>query len=62
MKLLKLVNDVVEIARLEGHAVDLDLRAEDPRSLIEDVLEELEAEARAKSVNFILDVHHQGPY
>ena len=60
LKLLKLVNDVVEIARLEAHAVDLDLHSEDPRHLIEDTVEELEPEASAKGVSFALDIHHPG--
>ena len=61
LKLLKLVNDVVEIARLEARAVDLDLRPEDPRLAIEDALDELEADAAAKGLVFAVDIQHEGP-
>ena len=61
LKLLKLVNDVVEIARLEAHAVDLDLHPEEIRPLIDDTLEEIEAEAKAKAVTFVIDINHEGP-
>jgi len=37
-KLLKLVNQVLEIARLEGRAVDMDLRAEPLEAAFDDVL------------------------
>ena len=60
LKLLKLVNDVVEIARLEAGAVDLDLRPHDPRLAIEDTLDELEADAEAKGVSFEVDIQHPG--
>lgn len=60
LKLLKLVNDVVEIARLEARAVDLDLRPEDPRPLIEDTLDDLQAEADAKGVRFEIDGQNEG--
>ncbi|NBU26835.1 MAG: sensor histidine kinase [Caulobacteraceae bacterium] len=45
-KLLTLVNQVLEIARLEGHAVDLDLRPEPLDHALEDVLEQLKVEIR----------------
>lgn len=53
-KLLTLVNQVLEIARLEGHAVDLDLRPEPLDHALEDVLEQLRAEIRQTGV--IVDI------
>jgi signal transduction histidine kinase len=49
-KLLTLVNQVLEIARLEGHAVDLDLRPEPLDHALEDVLEQLRSEIRQAGV------------
>src|SRR5437763_13774232 len=36
-KMLRMVNQIVEIVRLESHAADLDLRAEPVESLVEEV-------------------------
>jgi signal transduction histidine kinase len=55
LKLLKLVNDVIEVARLEAGVADLDLRPEDPLSVLETVAEALAGEARARCVR--LSVH-----
>ena len=45
-KLLKLLNQILEIARLESGAVDLDLRREPIDLALEDVIDSLGAEAR----------------
>jgi len=50
-KLLTLVNQVLEIARLEGHAVDLDLRPEPLDHALEDVLEQLKVEIRQSGLS-----------
>ncbi len=60
LKLLKLVNDVVEIARLEAHAVELDIHSENPRHFIEDVQDEVEEEARAKGVRITTETLDDG--
>jgi len=49
-KLLKLVNQVLEIARLEGNAVDWDPRPEPLGPAIEEVLEDHETEAAERQV------------
>ncbi|CAN5543565.1 HAMP domain-containing sensor histidine kinase [soil metagenome] len=53
LKLLKLVNQIVEIARLEGHVTDLDLGSEDLDEAVEDVVLQLRAEAAAKGVSIV---------
>ena len=53
LKLLKLVNQIVEIARLEGHVTDLDLGAEDLDEAVEDVILQLRAEAAARGVTIV---------
>lgn len=50
MKLLKLVNQIVEIARLEGHVTDLDLAAEGLDEAIEDVVAQLQSEISEREV------------
>jgi len=55
LKLLKLVNDVIEVARLEAGVVDLDLRPEDPITVLEDVAETLAGDARARSVRLSIE-------
>jgi signal transduction histidine kinase len=49
-KLLKLVNQVLEIARLEGRAMDLDTHAESLESAVDDVLATLKPELAARDV------------
>jgi len=49
-KLLKLVNQVLEIARLEGNAIEWDLRPEPLQPAIEEVLEELSTDIAARGV------------
>jgi signal transduction histidine kinase len=55
LKLLKLVNDVIEIARLEAGVVDLELRPEDPLTVLEDVADTLAADARARGVSLSVE-------
>jgi signal transduction histidine kinase len=52
-KLLRLVNQIVEIARLEGHVTDLDLGAQDLDEAVEDVILQLRGEARARGISII---------
>ena len=49
-KMLKMVNQIVEIVRLESHAADLDIHPEPLESLVEDVLLSLRQDARALNV------------
>lgn len=49
-KLLKLVNQVLEIARLEGADVDLEARGESVDAALDDVLTSLGGEIRARGV------------
>lgn len=49
-KLLKLVNQVLEIARLEGGAIDFDASPESLDTALDDVLASLHAELAARSV------------
>ncbi|WP_312161612.1 HAMP domain-containing sensor histidine kinase [Phenylobacterium sp.] len=49
-RLLKLVNQVLEIARLEGGAMDLDLRAESLDHALDDVLDGLREETTPRGV------------
>jgi signal transduction histidine kinase len=53
LKLLKLVNQIVEIARLEGHVTDLDVGSEDLDEAVEDVILQLRTEAAAKGVSIV---------
>ncbi|HYE46340.1 MAG TPA: HAMP domain-containing sensor histidine kinase [Caulobacter sp.] len=49
-KLLSLVNQILEIARLEGHMRDLDVQAEAIDHALEDVIEQLGPQAREAGV------------
>ncbi len=49
-RLLKLVNDVLDIARLEAGAADLDLRPEEPLSALDETLRNLADAARDRGV------------
>ncbi len=49
-RLLKLVNQVLEIARLDGRTIDFNLRAEPLEVALDDVLVTLEADLAARSV------------
>ncbi|WP_421737077.1 sensor histidine kinase [Caulobacter sp.] len=50
LKLLKLVNQIVEIARLEGHVTDLDLAPEALDEAIDDAIEQLKGEIAARQI------------
>ena len=50
LKLLKLVNQIVEIARLEGHVTDLDLAPEGLDEAIDHTIEQLKAEIAQRQV------------
>lgn len=49
-KLLKLVNQVLEIARLEGRTIDFDLASETLEAALDDILTPLEADMAARDV------------
>jgi len=53
LKLLRLVNQIVEIARLEGHVTDLDLGEESLDDAVEDVILQLRSEAAARGVSIV---------
>jgi signal transduction histidine kinase len=55
LKLLKLVNQVLEIARLEGHVTDLDPTPEPLDHALEDVLESLADEIAARRLRISID-------
>lgn len=57
-RLLKLVNQVLEIARLEGHAMDLDLRAEALDHALDDVLDSLHDEIMSHEA--VVTIENQG--
>ena len=57
-KLLKLVNQVLEIARLEGRALDINLRSEPVDLALDDVLATLAPDLKARSVR--VDVEARG--
>ena len=50
-KLLSIVNQVLEIARLEGHAADMDLAPEPLDHALEDTLEQLSVDLRETGVS-----------
>jgi signal transduction histidine kinase len=52
-RLLKLVNQILEIARLEGQATDLDLRPEPLDVALEDVIDTLKDETGARDVRIV---------
>ena len=54
-KMLRMVNQIVEIMRLESDAADLDLQAEPLDSLVEDVLHSLAPEAEALGVRLLVE-------
>jgi signal transduction histidine kinase len=58
VKLLKLVNQVVELARLEGHVTDIKMTPENLDEAIEDVIESLRGEIARRDV--IIHVIGQG--
>jgi signal transduction histidine kinase len=55
LKLLKLVNDVLDIARLEAGAMDLDLRPEPVASALQEAVSSLTREAERRAVELTLE-------
>jgi signal transduction histidine kinase len=55
VKLLRLVNQILEIARLESHAADLDLIAEPLDHAFDDVLDTLREEINARGVKVTVE-------
>jgi signal transduction histidine kinase len=53
-RLLKLVNQILEIARLEGHATDLDLRPESIDHALDDVLDGLKEEIAGRRAHILV--------
>ena len=53
-KLLKLVNQVLEIARLEGRTMDFNLRSEPVELAVDDALATLRGELAARNVTVLL--------
>jgi signal transduction histidine kinase len=53
-RLLRLVNQILEIARLEGQATDLDLRPEALDTALDDAIEGLREEIAARGVRLIV--------
>jgi signal transduction histidine kinase len=53
-RLLRLVNQILEIARLEGRATDLDLRPEALDTALDDAIEGLREEIAARGVRLIV--------
>jgi signal transduction histidine kinase len=54
LRLLKLVNQILEIARLEGQAMDLDLRPEALDHVFDDVLDSLREEIAARRSTVVI--------
>lgn len=61
-KMLKMVNQIVEIVRLESQAADLDIHPEPLESLVEDVLLSLRQDARALNVNLAAEAPESMPW
>jgi len=60
-KLLRLVNQVLELAKLEGGSADLDLRPEPLDAILDDVGASLGEEAQARRVTCSIDVASPAP-
>jgi signal transduction histidine kinase len=54
-KLLRLVNQVLEIARLEGHVTDLDLNPEPLDHALDDALDTLREEINARAIRITVE-------
>jgi signal transduction histidine kinase len=61
-KMLKMVNQIVEIVRLESQAADLDIRPEPLESLVEEVLLSLRQDARALNVQLAAEALDAMPW
>jgi signal transduction histidine kinase len=60
-RMLKLVNQIMEIARLEAGAADLCIRSEAPRAAIDEVVQTLGPEAAAKDVTLRVEAAEPVP-
>jgi signal transduction histidine kinase len=61
LKLLKLVNDVLDIARLDSGAADLDLRPENLSAAAEEAVRVSNPDAEARGVRIVLTVPDTAP-
>jgi signal transduction histidine kinase len=61
-KMLRMVNQIVEIVRLESQAADLDIRPEPLESLVEEVLLSLRQEARTLNVQIAAEALEAMPW
>lgn len=61
-KMLRMVNQIVEIIRLESQAADLDPRPEPLESLVEEVLQSLRHEALALDVRLVAEALERMPW
>ncbi|AIF49315.1 hybrid sensor histidine kinase/response regulator [Dyella japonica] len=59
--LLKLVNDALDLARIEAGKLDLEVAPFDPRALIDDIVHLEQGQARAKGLRFELDLPRDLP-
>lgn len=59
-KMAGLVNDVIELARLDAGLADLDLSPEDPLALLEEVLSALVGQVRARSNRLLVSAAPSG--
>jgi signal transduction histidine kinase len=61
LKLLKLVNQVLEIARLDAGAADLNLQPEAPATAVQAAVRAVRAEADARDITLSIHVDEQAP-
>jgi PAS domain S-box-containing protein len=54
--LLRLIDDVLDLSKIEANRMDIEQISYDPRSLLEEVAESLNVRAVAKDVELVLDV------
>jgi PAS domain S-box-containing protein len=54
--LLRLIDDVLDLSKIEANRMDIELIPYDPRALVEEVAESLNVRAYAKDVELVLDV------
>jgi len=60
-RLLRLVNQVLEVARLEGGAVDIDPRAEPLDAVFDDAVATVEEELEARGLTLVRDLPERAP-
>ena len=61
LRLLRLVNQVLEIARLDGHVTDLDISAEPLDHAFDDTLATLKEEITAREITVIVETEGHSP-